>query len=489
MEALRLQDDKIPKIFISYSWSKDALALVLDLANRLVSHGVDVVLDKWDLKEGNDKYKFMERCVNDPSITKVLIICDKAYAQKANDRTGGVGDETVIISSEVYGNARQEKFIPIIAERDEEGKEYVPTYIKTRIYIDLSDPEKYETEYEKLLRNIYEKPEFVKPPLGKKPEWLEEEKTNFFPVKDLIRQIRGSNTPVKRRNCIARFQEAYIEALKSYYIYEVKPEEAFNNFLNTKPLRDIYLDFVEAVAETEDNYAEVLAEAFEYLYNKLSCIKTFDPQANSAYEDDLDVYKTLLWELFICVIAYLRHVKDYAAINVLITYTYFLENNIFGGAIKQANYTTFRHHSVVIEERYKPMSEMKNKYTLVGDVVCNQREKLPIYTTEAIAEADLFLYQVCNAYDLVENEQAWYRTCWFPTCYVYAQNKSLEWERMKSRRYCEKMEVLFGVDCIEKLKEKIEKCVYDSQMRYSGGWGAAPTILSCIKVEDIGTLS
>ena len=116
-----MQDDKIPKIFISYSWSSDAL--VLDLANRLVSHGVDVVLDKWDLKEGNDKYEFMERCVYDSSITKVLIICDKAYAQKANDRTGGVGDETVIISSEVYGNARQEKFIPIIAERDEEGKE------------------------------------------------------------------------------------------------------------------------------------------------------------------------------------------------------------------------------------------------------------------------------------------------------------------------------------------------------------------------------
>lgn len=54
-----MQDDKIPKIFISYSWSRDAL--VLDLANRLVSHGVDVVLDKWDLKEGNDKYEFMER--------------------------------------------------------------------------------------------------------------------------------------------------------------------------------------------------------------------------------------------------------------------------------------------------------------------------------------------------------------------------------------------------------------------------------------------
>ena len=112
-----MKDDKKPKVFISYSWSSDAL--VLELAQRLYSHGVEVVLDKWDLKEGQDKYVFMERCVSDPTITKVLIICDKAYAQKANDRTGGVGDETVIISSEIYGNAKQEKFIPIIAERDE----------------------------------------------------------------------------------------------------------------------------------------------------------------------------------------------------------------------------------------------------------------------------------------------------------------------------------------------------------------------------------
>lgn len=75
---------------------------------------------------------------------------------------------------------KQEKFIPIIAERDDEGNEYLPAYIKTRIYIDLSDATKYEEQYEKLLRNIYEKPQLVKPKLGKRPEWLDEEKTNFF---------------------------------------------------------------------------------------------------------------------------------------------------------------------------------------------------------------------------------------------------------------------------------------------------------------------
>ena len=56
-----MQNDKIPKVFISYSWSSDAL--VLELAQRLVSHGVEVVLDKWDLKEGHDKYAFMETSV------------------------------------------------------------------------------------------------------------------------------------------------------------------------------------------------------------------------------------------------------------------------------------------------------------------------------------------------------------------------------------------------------------------------------------------
>jgi len=32
-----------------------------------------------------------------------------------------------------------------------------------------------------------------------------------------------------------------------------------------KPIRDIYLDFVETVAEMEDDYAEVLAENLEYM--------------------------------------------------------------------------------------------------------------------------------------------------------------------------------------------------------------------------------
>lgn len=98
--------DRTPHIFISYSWAtEDFQTRVKELAERLMHDGVDVRLDIWDLKDGQDKYAFMEQCVTDPEVDRVLIICDKGYAEKADHRQGGVGDETTIISPEIYRNA------------------------------------------------------------------------------------------------------------------------------------------------------------------------------------------------------------------------------------------------------------------------------------------------------------------------------------------------------------------------------------------------
>ena len=60
-----MQDTIIPKVFISYSWTKSEL--VLQFANRLMSHGVEVVLDKWDLKEGQDKFALWWYLVHRPT--------------------------------------------------------------------------------------------------------------------------------------------------------------------------------------------------------------------------------------------------------------------------------------------------------------------------------------------------------------------------------------------------------------------------------------
>lgn len=146
--------DRIPQVFISFSWTtKEYQQKVIDLASRMRHDGVDVKLDVWDLKDGQDKYVYMEQCVTNPEIDKVLILSDKLYAEKADNRKGGVGEETTIISPDVYGNADQQKFIPVIMERDPEGRVYLPAYIKSRMYRDLSG-DNFEEEYEALLRTI-----------------------------------------------------------------------------------------------------------------------------------------------------------------------------------------------------------------------------------------------------------------------------------------------------------------------------------------------
>ena len=270
----------------------------------------------------------MEQCVNDPDVTKVLIICDKKYADKANSRTGGVGDETVIISGEVYGHMKQEKFIPVIAEWDEEGNPYVPAYIKSRIHINLSDEEKYEEEYEKLLRNIFEKPLYSKPMLGTRPDWVDEENKDFFALIDLVRQIKGSQSEKKQQSCVTKFVEEYVEILKTYNGQGSRDgAQTYECFVEMKVIRDIFLDFVSALAETELNFADVICDFFERIYNTLTTAKGFNPNAMQACESDYEIYKIHIWESFICVIAYLRHTHNYKAIYELLTHTYFLTSS------------------------------------------------------------------------------------------------------------------------------------------------------------------
>src|SRR5687768_7807573 len=103
------------KVFISYCWTSDEYReWVRELVDRLRSDYVDAILDAYRLKEGQDKYFYMETMVTDPTVSKVLVISNRRYAEKADAREGGVGAESTIISHEVYDKVDQKKFIPIV---------------------------------------------------------------------------------------------------------------------------------------------------------------------------------------------------------------------------------------------------------------------------------------------------------------------------------------------------------------------------------------
>ena len=98
---------------------------------------------------------------------RVLVICTDTYMSKANAGEGGVGYERMIVTAHLIRNLGTNKFIPVI--RQASGEEKTPTFLATRMYIDLRDESQFETEFEKLLHELHQVPIIQKPPLGKNP--------------------------------------------------------------------------------------------------------------------------------------------------------------------------------------------------------------------------------------------------------------------------------------------------------------------------------
>ena len=155
-----------PIVFISYSHDSDEhKEWVKSLATRLRGHGVDVILDQWDLHIGQDLRFFMEQGVTKSKM--VLCVCSENYVNKANSGIGGTGYESMIISQDLLSNVNLEYIIPIVRNNNLEKK--TPICLGTKLYIDFSDDSLFFENYRTLLERIYNEDEKKKPPLGKNP--------------------------------------------------------------------------------------------------------------------------------------------------------------------------------------------------------------------------------------------------------------------------------------------------------------------------------
>lgn len=472
------------KIFISYSWTVQER--VIELAERLIANGVDVVLDVYDLKDGNDKYAFMEQSVNDPTIDHVLIICDKTYTDKANSRTGGVGSETVIITPKIYNQSNQEKFIPVIFEKDEDGKAYCPLYIKSRIYIDLSNDTQYESEYEKLLRDIYQKPLFRKPALGIKPEWLENDTVDLSAIRDVIKQIKGysGNNQNKADFLLRKCSDEFLIAAKQYALPECSPvDEGLLIIIDQyKNYRDLYVDYCEALIYSGLPLSDTIAHLIERLYNELH-----DASGRSSYSNqDFELADFIIWELFIDTAAIFIHYERFVDLRKLLICPYFLRQSYSNSKVGAFGYFKFRAHPRTIEEICKPKSSEPKRFTMSGDMLVN-REKRPSLTKESISNADIVLYQLGRLLNVPSNGE--WRDYWFPMTYIYHDDTQLIWQKLKSKTYCLKIAPLFDVETVEQLKAVVKDSASSREMRHRGAWEAAPEILSSVTLEEIGSMN
>lgn len=155
-----------PKVFISYSHDSDEhKEWVLYLSTKLRNHGVDVIMDQWDLRLGSDLGFFMEQGLTKSHL--VLCICTESYVTKSNNRGGGTGYEATIMNQPLLTNANSEHIICIVKNNPLEQK--VPTILAGKLYIDFSNENNFHTNYEQLLYRIYNEDQSKKPKLGENP--------------------------------------------------------------------------------------------------------------------------------------------------------------------------------------------------------------------------------------------------------------------------------------------------------------------------------
>jgi hypothetical protein len=139
------------KVFVSYSWDNDEhKKWVAQLATRLRSDGVNVILDQWHLVPGDQLPLFMERAVRESDY--VLIICTSRYKEKSDNRSGGVGYEGDIMSGEILTQNNQRKFIPIL--RQGAWQTSAPSWLTGKYYVDLSEKPYPENQYFDLVTTL-----------------------------------------------------------------------------------------------------------------------------------------------------------------------------------------------------------------------------------------------------------------------------------------------------------------------------------------------
>lgn len=198
-----------PKVFLHYSWDNEPhKRWVLNLAERLVSDGIDVFFDRFDLQIGSNNNYFMERI---SEADKVLVIMTEMYKSKADTRTGGVGYEYQIVSTEISKEIiGVNRFLPILKSGSKNTS--VPIVLQGFLYLDMQKADEFENQYLELLRAICNRPTIAKPQLGKLP--------NFDTLSPKIPNLPTLNLGLKKdevRKLLGSPQEGEESLVESYW--------------------------------------------------------------------------------------------------------------------------------------------------------------------------------------------------------------------------------------------------------------------------------
>lgn len=477
-----------PKAFISYSWSNEIHEKrVMQLAEDLRASGVESILDKWHLKDGHDATAFMEKMVNDDEIKKVIIVSDEEYTRKANDRKGGVGTETQIITPEIYSKSEQSKFVLLAFERDENGEAFVPAYYKSRIYIDMSDPNSEAQSFERLLRWIFDQPLDTPPPVGTAPTYITDKESSvalgtapYF--KRSIDALKSGK--VHAMAATSEYFERLIVDLEKFRA-DIKcdpfDDEIVNRIEQFLPHRNEFISLIDTISKYGNDVQSVeqVKEFFEKSYEY-----TQRPKDISRYHDSYwDNYKFILHELVLYTVAVFIKNKKYIWANEIINGTYYLKN-ASSQQYKMQSISPFRPYCSSIDEVRNRRLNL-NRISVHADFLKERCVGLPI-SFEELKQADFTMYlaRMIHAPD-----GHWLG--WYPITAVYMRDYQSNFElfiKSASVKHFKNLCAVLGISTKAQLDTAIEH-IYSSNDNLPRADFGRLAVKEVMAYEEIATMN
>lgn len=476
---------KPPKVFISYSWSsKTHQQHIKEMVERLAADGVESVVDFIELKEGADKNHYMERMVQDESVTHVLVICDKQYAEKADLRKAGVGVETMIISQAVYSSVSQSKFIPLIFEYDDEGEAYTPVFLKSRIYIDFSTPEKENDNWERLIRVLYGKPEFTKPPLGKPPAYLSQDTST--PTYELNAKFQTLKSAVlnERKNineCRRQFLEVchrHCDKLKvrTSPTGDDFPAEVIQIHKDLIPVRDVITEWVLLEGSTSgEDFEKALLQFMETLQE----IKAKPHDVNSWSDVWYLPHEIFAYETFLYILASLIKVEAFEKIHSLLFTSYLLPDHLSSRGMEFSNYGEFFVGSDFLQCKLAPPGQ--TLYAPVAELIKISATRDDIKFDD-LKQADLVALMVSFLNSNI---------FWYPQLLIYSGHyaKYPLFTRAIQHRGFENIALITGISDSKLLVKKLQEGDAQKNTRSWNRFGFGRNLLELMNVDRLDSLN
>lgn len=441
---------KTPKVFISYAWAtKDGDDWVLQLAEELTQNGVHAILDQWDLREGQDAFKFMEQSVGNDEISKVIIVSDQNYCERANNRVGGAGTEAQILSPKIYESAEQTKFVVCPRELNDKGEPAVPTFFQGRIHIDFTSDEARSLNFESLLRWIFDKPLRVRPHLGTAPDFTAQESSGHQPselaaIVRITNRIKASDSPKPSltRDAIQEITK-FAQSIRQPIPKDTEVDEVILDRIHlTKPFRDVSIKLLETIiAEYEELFlTEELHSFFEEL---LSQRESFPKDRNHFHKWETDPIALLIHEFFLLSISASISARKINLFRALVEQHYFPDS--YPQADQEMSFLDVRPYLESLEH-HKTKNKI-NRISIHADLIrdrCTDEQQFSKFM-----EADALLYL-----ESIKKDRMWK---WYPVSLLFWRSFTSRMpliRRGKSEKYASIIASILGFKSADDLKAK-----------------------------------